>query len=411
MTRLDSLPASPARTMRIATEIARRDGSPVFLVGGPVRDLLLGRVVRDLDFMMEGDPEPFVRELASRIGAEVRTFERFMTYKIGRGDQHLLDVATARTETYSRPGSLPTVARADAAQDLARRDFAINAMAMDLRDESILDPLGGQADIVSGTIRILHRRSFEDDPTRILRGLRFASRFGFTMDPATEDRMSEAIGRNVFASVSRERLWREIYLAFREELVPAAVEMTARHGGLRHLLGIDSLDSSFVERLSRLIEDHNPASLDRDVLFLAVVLRNREPGARVEGSGLGRDRLETLKRLIFEEDDFILRLVNAPGPRAQFVMCEREPPELLALASTDDRRARDIIEAFRQYQAMDIGVRGDELELPSGPHIAHGLREARFARWEGTIAAADERGFARTAALQYLSDANKSNRT
>lgn len=410
MTRFDSLPAGPARTMKIATEIARRDGLPVFLVGGPLRDSLLGRAVRDLDFMVEGDPDPFVRELASRMGAEVRTFERFMTYKIGHGDQHLLDVATARTETYPRPGSLPTVASAEAAHDLARRDFSINAMAMDLRDESILDPLGGQADIAAGTIRILHERSFEDDPTRIFRALRFASRLGFTMDSTTEDRMAEAIGRNVFASVSRERLWRELFLAFREEQPPAALEMTAGSGALRHLLGLDSIDSSFTARLRRLMEDHNPASLDRDVLFLAVLLRNREPGSRLEGSGLGRDRVETLSRLIFHEDDFIHGLVTAPGPRAQFLICEREPAELLALASTDDQRARRIVDAFRQYEATEIGVRGDELELPPGPHIAHGLREARFARWEGTLEAADERLFARNAALQYLSDA-KSNRT
>lgn len=410
MTRLESLPAGPARTVKLATEIARREGFPVFLVGGPVRDLLLGRVVRDLDFMIEGDPEAFVRELASRMDAEVRTFERFMTYKIGQGDEHLLDVATARTETYTRPGSLPAVARADAASDLARRDFSINAMALDLRDESILDPLGGQADLASGTVRMLHQRSFEDDPTRIFRGLRFASRFGFAMDPTTEDRMAEAIERNVFASVSRERLWRELFLAFREEQPSAAIEMTARYGALRHLLGIDSIDSSFTARLDHLIEDSNPASLDRDILFLAVLFRNRQPGARLEGSGLGQDRVDRLTRLIFEEDDFLHRLVTAPGPRAQFLLCEREPAELLALASIDDQRARGIVELFRQYQATEISVRGNELGLPPGPHIAHGLREARFGRWEGTLKAADERAFARTAALQYLNEA-KSNQS
>ena len=410
MTLFEFLPAGPARTMRIAAEIARRDGIPVFLVGGPVRDLRLGRVIRDLDFMIEGDPEPFVQELASRLGAEVRTFERFMTYKIGQGDQHLLDVATARTEIYSRPGSLPAVERADAARDLARRDFSINAMAMDLRDESILDPLGGLHDLESGTLRILHERSFEDDPTRIFRALRFASRFGFIMEPATEDRMGEAIERNAFASVSRERLWRELYFAFREQQPRGAIELTARAGALRHLLGIDSIDSSVTHRIDRLIEDHNPAALDRDILLLAVLFRNRQPGSRLEGSGIGQDRVHKLSRLIFEEEGFIQRLITVPDPRAQFLLCEREPVEMLVLASIDDQQARGIVEAFRQYQATEIGVRGDELDLPPGPHIAHGLRETRFARWEGTLEAKDERTFARTAALQYL-DAAKSNQT
>jgi len=410
MTRLDELPAGPARTMKTAREIARRDDIPLFLVGGPVRDLLLGRFVRDLDFMMEGAPEPFVRELASRLDAEVRSFDRFMTFKIGRGEEHLLDVATARTETYPRPGSLPEVSRAGPRQDLSRRDFSINAMAIDLRDESILDPLGGQADLASGTIRVLHDRSFDDDPTRIFRALRFASRLGFIMDSRTEDLLGDAIRRNVFTSVARERLWRELFLVFREEPPPAAIEMIVRHGALQHLLGIDSIDSSHMERLRRLIEDHDPVSLDRDLLFLAVLLRNREPEVRLDGSGIGKARLETLSRLIFSEDDFIQRLVSAKEPRAQFLLCEQAPPELLALASSDDLRARNIVHAFREYQATEIAVRGDQLDLPPGPHIAHGLREARLARWQGTLRAVDEQTFARNAALQYLRDA-KSNRT
>jgi len=164
-------------------------GKPVYLVGGAVRDLLLGHGRADIDLVVEGD----AAALASRLGGEVVEHERFATAKARLGE-HDVDIATARAETYPHPGALPEVEpTAGIAADLARRDFTINAMAIPLRrDAELIDPHRGRADLESGLLRILHASSFEDDPTRALRAARYAARFGFELEPDTADLLSEA---------------------------------------------------------------------------------------------------------------------------------------------------------------------------------------------------------------------------
>jgi tRNA nucleotidyltransferase (CCA-adding enzyme) len=163
-------------------------GKPVYLVGGAVRDLLLGHGRADIDLVVEGD----ATALAARLGGEVVEHERFATAKARLGE-HEVDIATARSETYPRPGALPEVEpTAGIAADLARRDFTINAMAIPLRrDAELIDPHRGHADLESGLLRILHPSSFEDDPTRALRAARYAARFGFELEPDTKDLLRE----------------------------------------------------------------------------------------------------------------------------------------------------------------------------------------------------------------------------
>lgn len=155
---------------------------PVFLVGGAVRDLLLGRGRADIDLVVEGDAE----ELATRLGAGVITHERFGTAKLTLNG-HEVDIAGARSESYPHPGALPVVEPgADLAADLHRRDFTINAMAIPLRGEpQLVDPYGGQADLAARQLRVLHPDSFVDDPTRAIRAARYAARFGLAPEKET----------------------------------------------------------------------------------------------------------------------------------------------------------------------------------------------------------------------------------
>src|SRR4051794_7438973 len=143
---------------------------PVYLVGGAVRDLLLGRGRADIDLVVEGD----AAALAAQLGADVVSHERFATAKVGLAG-HEIDIAAARSETYPDPGALPVVEPAAGIEaDLARRDFTINAMAVPLREEPwLIDPYGGGADLEAGLLRVLHERSFADDPTRALRAARY----------------------------------------------------------------------------------------------------------------------------------------------------------------------------------------------------------------------------------------------
>src|SRR3954453_18647374 len=167
-------------------QIAER--APAYLVGGVVRDLLLGRPVTDVDVAIEGDAEALV----DLPGFSLERDGLFLTGRLEQGDVKI-DVARARSESYPAPGALPAVEPASIADDLARRDFTVNAMALPLGGRpALIDPHGGQGDLAGGLLRVLHQRSFVDDPTRALRGARYAARFGFELEPETERLLREA---------------------------------------------------------------------------------------------------------------------------------------------------------------------------------------------------------------------------
>jgi YfiH family protein len=189
--------------------------APVYLVGGAVRDLLLGRGRADVDLAVEGD----AAALAAKLGAEPAEHERFGTAKV-RLDGHEVDVAGTRSETYPRPGALPVVSPAESIRDdLGRRDFTINAMARPLREPAkLIDPHGGEADLGAGLLRVLHPRSFLDDPTRALRAARYAARFEFALEPETEN----LLRATDLGTVSADRR--------RAELLRLAAEATAARG-------------------------------------------------------------------------------------------------------------------------------------------------------------------------------------
>src|SRR5512138_3350021 len=160
-------------TLQQLAEIATRSSTSLYLVGGPVRDCLLGRAVTDLDLTTEGDALTLARRAARELGGTWKKFDRFGTAKLILPGRDPIDLATTRTETYARPGALPDVTRGTIATDLVRRDFTINALALRLDGEqpgALIDLHGGENDLRAGVLRVLHARSFHDDPTRLFRG-------------------------------------------------------------------------------------------------------------------------------------------------------------------------------------------------------------------------------------------------
>jgi tRNA nucleotidyltransferase (CCA-adding enzyme) len=197
-------------------------GGPVYLVGGAVRDLLLGRGRADIDLVVEGD----AAALASELGADVTSHERFGTAKLWL-DGHDVDVATARTESYPHPGALPAVDSATLTEDLRRRDFTINAMAIPLHGEPrLIDPHGGQSDLAAKRLRVLHPRSFEDDPTRAIRAARYAARFGFELEPETAGLLRGAD----LGTVSKDRREAELLRLAGEPSAPEGYRLLADWG-------------------------------------------------------------------------------------------------------------------------------------------------------------------------------------
>ncbi len=197
---------------------------PVYVVGGAVRDLLLGRERADLDLVVEGDAAALAERLG---GGEHVSHQRFATAK-ALLEGHELDIASARTESYPRPGALPVVAAAGSVEDdLRRRDFTINAMAIPLAGEPrLVDPHGGRADLDAGVLRVLHERSFLDDPTRTIRAARYAARFGFELEPGTEDLLREAD----LTTVSADRREAELLRLAGEATAPRGFELLGRWG-------------------------------------------------------------------------------------------------------------------------------------------------------------------------------------
>jgi tRNA nucleotidyltransferase (CCA-adding enzyme) len=197
--------------------------TPVYLVGGAVRDLLLGREPRPPDVAVEGEAIALARRIP---GGEVREHARFGTATV-RFDGREVDLARTRAETYERPGALPDVRPAGLDEDLGRRDFTVNAIAVPLDSPGeVIDPLGGRADLDAGLLRILHPRSFEDDPTRALRAARYAARLGFGLEPETERALLAADP----STVSADRIEAELLRLLAEEEWRRGFELLSEWG-------------------------------------------------------------------------------------------------------------------------------------------------------------------------------------
>ena len=199
---------------------------PAYLVGGAVRDLLLGGETRDIDIAVEGDARSAARAVADRLGGELREYERFGTADVVLPDD-TYHLATTREETYEAPGALPTVTPASLAEDLRRRDFTVNTLAVGLTGDDLghlYDPFGGLADLEAKVIRVLHERSFLDDPTRLLRAVRYATRLEFGLEPETERLAREAVAADALATVSGKRIRADLMKLLCEPDVGRAVE-------------------------------------------------------------------------------------------------------------------------------------------------------------------------------------------
>ena len=231
----EGLPEERLALVDMAARIASEEGVPLYLVGGAVRDLLLGRPTADLDLVVEGDAEMLAAVIAKRMSGDVVSRSQFATVKLKVWGSSL-DLITARNESYARPGALPQIAHGTMREDLARRDFTINAMAFPLHlggRADLLDPHGGQDDLARGLVRVLHDGSFTDDATRIMRAVRYEQRLGFALEERTESLLRRDLP--MLNTISRDRLRREVTLWLQED---RRLEILARADSLGVLAAI-----------------------------------------------------------------------------------------------------------------------------------------------------------------------------
>ena len=253
---------------------ADRAGTRVYLVGGVVRDLLLGQPSLDIDIVVEGDGFAFARKLAHKFKVKAVFHEKFRTAALTFKDGMVLDVVTARGETYARPGALPDIVPATMKEDLLRRDFTINALAAGLNTDNfgvLRDDVQGVEDIASKTIRVMHERSFIDDPTRILRAARYAVRLGFQFDALTQDLLEQAVEQDVFKTLTPPRYFLELRRILDEKDPVPALDLLAAWGAVRYVpyeasdrarLVAAGQDILWEARLAALLKGMPPARAD-----------------------------------------------------------------------------------------------------------------------------------------------------
>jgi tRNA nucleotidyltransferase (CCA-adding enzyme) len=363
------LPEDARDVLKRIGQTAAEQGVRAHVVGGFVRDMIIGRLNLDLDIVVEGDGVEFAEVAGRALGARVRVHRRFGTAVIVLDRSLHVDVASSRTEYYSRPGALPVVERSGLRQDLLRRDFTINAMAACLDPDCfgrIADPYGGLKDIESGTVRVLHALSFIDDPTRLLRAARFEVRYGFGLDKLTEQHARRAVDLRVLDEVSGARLREELVDILSENNPAVILERLHKLGVLASVVPENS-DAGRVVRGVAAIDE----AMDR--LCPMLIRQPRRVGVLVGAiaASAGRESCERwLRRLRFARE--------IAGPAS--ILCLKCPT---ALKTLQDRRGMKDSRLYRTLEPLapevlvNLWALGDDLARSRIEHFAQTLSRIR----------------------------------
>lgn len=351
----------------------------VLAVGGVVRDALLERAPgRDVDLVVDGDPAPVARSLASRLGAELTPHLEFRAAEILRSDGHVLDIVGARAERYPQPGVLPDVRVGTLSEDLARRDFSINAMAIRLSGPSageIVDAHHGRADLATGLVRVLHPGSFVDDPSRVVRAARYGAQLGFEFDPDTGQLAATAAGA---LDPTNARTQAELVRLLEE---PEAPEALARLGDLGvpwlkprgELVPAATATAAAVARLGLPLNERAGPLLAAAISAAPAVLGLPGPLARrvasaVAGAEVAQDL--GLSPRMSEVD----RALDGRGAAAAVAALAAGCDGVLAWWPKRDGATLEITGA----DILEAGV-------GAGPAVGHGLAAARAASLDGDV--------------------------
>ncbi len=381
----------PQRLRSLPGAAALRDEPGVWVVGGAVRDVLLDRSPVELDCVVEGDAPALARRVAERLGAEVTVHERFGTATVDATGVRV-DLASARRERYAHPGALPEVELgAPVAQDLERRDFTVNAIAVRLTDGETVAHPQALADLEARELRALHAGSFRDDPTRLLRLIRYGARLRFAIELETRGWAAEAVAAGAPGTVSASRLGAELRLLAREPQPAAACGLEGLRVGPALLPGF-AVDPDVVARALELC----PADAERGPLTLAACC------TRAKAQPLG-ERISELGFPAAEREALLAAATRAPAlaialadpvletPSRLWALLASERPETVALAGAlgPVAAARRWLEEVR---GVELAICGADLLAAGveGPAVGRGLNAARDAALDGLAPGREE---------------------
>ena len=397
----DRLSSDTRALLESIGRLAAARGARAFLVGGMVRDLWRDAEMTsaDLDVVVEGDGLAVAREFARALGGSVREHRRFFTASVEAPRTGRIDVTTARSERYESRGALPRVMPAGIDQDLRRRDFTINAMAIELHSGAfgLLDPLGGRAALVRRRLRVLHPLSYVEDPTRVFRAARYATRFGFAQDAATARARALALRLVPYAALSGQRLAAELERILAEARAELTLSRLGTDGAFRLLdprYRFTASTAHLVAELPGALAWVRARGLGVEPVELgALAITGDQPQAiataALERLAFAGEPLARLRHALAEGRALVARLrdANAPSARAR-VLREQAPVVLAWLWLVGDGRTRAVLDWYLGLARALVALSGDEvvaLGVPRGPAVARVLAELRDGRLDGRI--------------------------
>jgi len=370
----------------------------VYLVGGAVRDVLMGEPNFDVDIAVEGDGIALGQALARELGGRVVPHEKFGTAIVLYGNAGRVDVATARTEFYDHPGALPTVEQASIRQDLYRRDFTINAMAVSLKGADfgrLVDYFGGHRDLAGGVVRVLHNLSFIDDPTRIFRAVRYETRYGFRMDAHTFGLAKACVEMDLVGELSSARVRDELQALLSEERAAESVRRMAELGidrAIHSHLAADEEAVRLIEAVDSLREAYAPEA-PAWRLRLAVLARrlsSTEVLDWAEGLKLRRRDAERIADAVAIAPRLrdVVGATKEPAALWQRVAPHDPDGALLALATSKGRARKRLERYFEELRDVTLEISGGdlaELGLGESPQVGAVLEELRRRKLNGEL--------------------------
>lgn len=389
-----------------AGELAWQKGYKVYAVGGFVRDILLHSPNLDIDLVVEGDGITFAKQLAHALGGRLRSHKKFRTAVVILPDKHRIDVATARLEYYEHPAALPTVELSSLKMDLIRRDFSINALAIEINPKSfgrLVDFFGGQRDLKEKNIRVLHSLSFVEDPTRILRAIRFEQRFNFHIGSQTKRLIKNALQLNLFQKLSGKRIFQELQLIMAEQSpLPCLQRMQEFNllSTIHPVLKLTLQKEKLLEKMEKVLDWYDLLYLEPKperwkVFFLGLLLGSKQDQLhQVAGRLHLSDKLEAffaqLKQDIQKARDklFWWQKNQEPVSRIYFIL-KTLPLEgvLFVMASSRKEQTRKHVSLYlSQLKDTTIEISGRDLKalgLEPGPAYNEILQLVLRAKLDG----------------------------
>ena len=374
-------------------EVCAGLGARAYLVGGVVRDVLMGRIeFGDLDIMVADAPPDPINAIADAIGGTVLKASQFSTGRL-EFDGVDFDLTIARSETYSRPGALPDTTPGSLADDLARRDFSINAMAVDLSPDTwgdLIDPHDGQTDLEDAVLRTLHERSFEDDATRMIRAARYAARFEFTLEESSREQLREALTH--LRAISPARFRNDLQRAFDEPDVPAVLALLDAWGVLAEYLPGTRFDPKSWEGLP-----DESDSRHRVAFALLAISEVDKPSASLEAKlALDAETAAVVRSATAMQAE--LSDLDADGLRPSELVkaLDRHHPDAVAahaLAAEGvnlSARLSMYLDTYRRVRQSLDGHDVIAIGVPQGPHVGQVLARLRDARLDGELDSREE---------------------